>query len=116
MKFTKRYIKKCISAKDILDYYFSFSKGDYFHCPSLMDDGEWRQVKEVKVNKYLLTKDLIEKYIAKDCIWIPTKEQLNKILVEYNTHLKLNEEGLLDHFMGDIYKKPWDKEKEEYIK
>ena len=117
MNFTKKYIKKCISAQDSLDHVY-FSKGDYFHCPSLMNEGEVRQVlKASKLGSFIYTKNPKEKYPQDESIWIPTKEQLNKILVEdYNTHLKLNEEGLLDHLMDDIYKISWDKGKEEYIK
>lgn len=134
--FSTLYIEKCKKAQEEIQYFrvfeqvrkekdgilkpFSFEKGDYFHHPGLMEEGEVKVVKEI-TGSNLYASDLTEAYPQDKSIWIPTVKQMRAGLEAVVRSLsdedfKHGEEHLLDKIMENREKKQWDKEKREWVK
>jgi len=136
--FSTLYIEKCKKAQDEIQYFRLFEqfrkakdgmlipnkplfeKGDYFHHPGLMEEGEVKVVKEIMGNN-LYASDTTKGYPQDESIWIPTVKQMKGELAKVNwsladRHFEQGEEHLLDKIMENREKKQWDKEKREWVK
>lgn len=134
--FSVAYIKKCIKAQDVLQYFrmypnerdekgyeeikpFSFEEGDYFHCPERMEEDEVKVVKEYS-RPNIYTSEPKESFLTEECFWIPTADQLREGLDNISYSIgdtsNMNEEQILNTIMFERKNMRWSREKDDWIK
>ena len=89
--FSKTYIEKCIKFKVGIHHMVTAARGwtdtrgvplemfradDYFHHAKTMEEGTYKQAKEVKDHSCLYADDPIVQYPVEDCVLLPTEELL----------------------------------------
>ena len=134
--FTPFYIKKCIKAQNVLQYFrmypterdekgyteikpFSFEEGDYFHCPKRMEEDEVKVVKEYS-RPLVYTSEPKESFLTEKCFWIPTADQLREGLINVGFSIgdtsNMNEEQIINGIMRERKTMRWSREKEDWVK